>query len=346
MDFTKKDTGIGKGIAICLMIIHHLFNTRARILEGNSYIPLLVFKDIEIHIARFGKICVASFIFLSGYGLYLSFQKSDKNIAVYVINKLKKFYPVFWAQFIVFVPIGYLLYSNVTIIGQDTLRYVYDFKVILLSLFGLSSRFNGAWWFVTLYLELLILVFPIYYYLINKNIKAFFIFNAILFLISYNLDININLLLYQTSFAFGMFCAKYSVFSKPLIIKADKLNVAGIVAVICISVFLRFTMGAIYDFILAPVFIYSSIRLIKYCKMDTVFHFLGKYSFPMWINHNFFALYFFQSIMFYPKYSPLIVLSVIVTSLISSMIIEKVRITFWSRLTKSNLKPQQGNYIP
>ncbi len=334
MDFTKRYTSIGKGIAICLMIIHHLFNSPARILEGNSYIPLLIFADAEIHIARFGKICVASFLFLSGYGLYLGLQKSDKKTAAYVINKLKRFYPVFWAQFIVFVPIGFLFFNDVTIINQDILRYVVDLKVILLSFFGLSSRFNGAWWFVTLYIELLFLVFPLYYYLINKNIKVFLLLNMLLFLINYNLDISIKLLLYQTSFAFGMFCAKYNIFSSPFMKKVDKLNFLGIFIIFCLCIFLRFTLGIIYDFILAPVFIYSSVRLIKYIKMDNVFDYLGKYSFPMWLNHNFFALYFFQGIMYYPKYSPLIVLFVIIASLISSVIIEKIRCTVSDRITK------------
>jgi hypothetical protein len=334
MDFTKKDTSIGKGIAICLMIVHHLFNSKARILAGNSYIPMLIFADAEIHIARFGKICVASFIFLSGYGLYLGLQKSEKTTAAYVINKLKSFYPVFWAQFIVFVPIGFLFFNDVTIINQDTLRYVVDLKVILLSFFGLSSRFNGAWWFVTLYIELLLLVFPIYYYLLNKHIRVFLLLNVIFFLINYNLDISVKLLLYQTSFAFGMLCAKYNIFSTPFMKKADGLNFWGVVIIISLCFFLRSALGMIYDFILAPVFIYSSIRLLKYCKMDVVFDYLGKYSFPMWLNHNFFALYFFQSIMFYPKYSPLVILFVIISSLASSVIIEKLRYRVSQRITK------------
>lgn len=334
MAFTKRDTSIGKGIAICLMIIHHLFNSKDRILEGNTYIPILIFKDIEPLIAQFGKICVASFLFLSGYGLYLSFQKSDKKITAYIINKLKRFFPVYWAQLIVFVPIGFIFFSDVTVINQDTLRYVYDLKVILLSLFGMSNIYNGAWWFVTLYLELLIFIFPLYTYLINKKISIFILINLIIFIVNYTYDFPINLLLYHTSFAIGMISAKYDIFSTPLIEKFDKQNVLIITGIVFLCIVLRFTLGALYDFILAPVFIYSSVRLIKYLKIDNVADYLGKYSFPMWLNHNFFALYFFQNIMFYPKYSPLIVLFVIVSSLASSIIIEKIRCELFSQIIK------------
>jgi hypothetical protein len=339
MDFTKRDTNIGKGIAICLMVIHHLFNSKTRILEGNSYIPVLYYIDIEPYIAQFGKICIASFLFLSGYGLFLGFQKSNKKIITYVTKKLIKFYTVFWALFIVFVPIGFLFFNDVTIINQDTLRYVVDLKIILMSFLGMSNRFNGAWWFVTLYIQLLLLIFPLYYYLMNNNIKVFIIINALLFLINYSFDIPSKLLFWQTSFAFGMFCAKYNIFSTRLIEKADKLNFWGIITIICLCFLLRFRIGMVFDFILAPVFIYSSIRLVKYCKMNFIFEYLGAYSFPMWLNHNFFGLYFFQNIMFYPKYSPVIIIFVLISSLISSVVIEKLRLTvfmLFQRITKKD----------
>lgn len=334
MDFTRSDTNIGKGIAMCFMIIHHLFNSKIRILEGNSYIPLLYFVDAEIHVASFGKICVASFLFLSGYGLYLGMQRSNKKITNYVLNKLIGFYSTFWAQFIVFVPIGFLFFNDVTIINQDILRYVVDVKIIILSFLGLSNRFNGEWWFVELYIELLLLVFPLYYYLINKNIKVFIFVNLLILLINYN--ITFNLLFWQTSFAVGMLFAKYNLFSAPFIKKADKLNFFGVAAILSLCIMLRFVIGMGHDYILAPVFIYSSVRVIKWFKMDFIMEYIGKYSFPMWLNHTFFSLYFFQNIMFFPKYSPLIVIFVIISSLTSSVIIEKLRCAVSQRIIKKN----------
>jgi len=235
----------------------------------------------------------------------------------------------------VFVPIGYLFFSDVTIINQNVLRYVVDLKVILLSLLGFSNRFNGAWWFVTLYIELLCLILPSYYYLLNRNVKIFVLINLAVLLINYFYVIPNKLLIYQTSFAFGMFWAKYDLFSRPLVKKARDLNILGVIAIIAMSVLLRFTAGPLFDFILAPVFIYSSIKLLKYCKMNSIFEYLGKYSFPMWLNHNFFALYYFQDIMFYPRYSPLIILFIILSSLSSAVIIEKARTKVFCRPEKA-----------
>lgn len=71
LEFTKEHTLVAKSIAIILMFIHHLFAFPNR---GGIYFTVLpIFeiggKNIEYHLAIYGKICVAMYLFLSGYGM-------------------------------------------------------------------------------------------------------------------------------------------------------------------------------------------------------------------------------------------------------------------------------------
>jgi len=58
-----NDTSAVKGLAIIAMLLHHLFYTHSEYGEAVQQIGLV------------GKVCVAMFLFLSGYGLTVQFSK-------------------------------------------------------------------------------------------------------------------------------------------------------------------------------------------------------------------------------------------------------------------------------
>lgn len=64
--FNQIDSKKIYGIAILMMIYHHLFGITE---EFPNYISLFRNSDVEIHLATLGKLCVSFFVFLSGYGL-------------------------------------------------------------------------------------------------------------------------------------------------------------------------------------------------------------------------------------------------------------------------------------
>lgn len=69
--FTKSDTSVMKGVAIILMLIHHLFYSDELIRKCTLILPyedklLLLFSSLS-------KVCVAIFVLISGYGLYKSY---------------------------------------------------------------------------------------------------------------------------------------------------------------------------------------------------------------------------------------------------------------------------------
>ena len=79
MIFDIRQTNIAKGFAILLLMWHHLFFNSPK--NNNAFETILIFQDIpiECYIARFCKVCVSIFLFLSGYGLYKSWQKAQNS---------------------------------------------------------------------------------------------------------------------------------------------------------------------------------------------------------------------------------------------------------------------------
>ncbi len=74
--FTKDDTLKVKGVAIILMLFHHCFLNAARY-EGQivSFSP---FNEADVNYwCLFFKICVPIFVFLSAYGITISYKKVD-----------------------------------------------------------------------------------------------------------------------------------------------------------------------------------------------------------------------------------------------------------------------------
>ena len=223
VNFTKEHTQIAKGMAIILMLIHHLFAFPNRILTKQSYKSLLLINglQIEYYIGVFGKICVAMFLFLSGYGLYIITSKNNKFSIKDAIIRISRLYINYWTVFLIFIPIGFIFFGRTL-----------NIKEFILNFLGLSSSYNGEWWFFRLYVEL-ILITPILKIIVRDKLYLSFINIIMLVLLSkvinkiffylypikyitdtiiYN-DL-ISLLNWQSCFFMGYICAKFKLFTK------------------------------------------------------------------------------------------------------------------------------------
>ena len=158
---SKHDTLVLKGLAIIAMLLHHLY---CSIPDG-----IEPYNGVLAWMGKLGKICVAVFLFCSGYGLSAQFDKVKGfwNSCRYMAKRFISFYFNYWIVFIVFVPITVFLFhrplsaaygENVNLIK----RLVYDF-------FGVQGvmSYNITWWFNKLLL-ILYLLFPIVYFCVYK----------------------------------------------------------------------------------------------------------------------------------------------------------------------------------
>lgn len=162
-----RDTNALKGIALLLLLIHHLF-----------YIDNGMYDDISIAgrgivqtIGLWSKICVAIFVFLSGYGLTVQAEKIGGvgSLARFYWRRFTKLMLNYWFIWLIFVPIGVFVfhYSFAEAYGDNIgIKFLLDFTG-LINAFGLYG-YNVTWWFYSCII-LLYILFPFLYRLVKKD---------------------------------------------------------------------------------------------------------------------------------------------------------------------------------
>lgn len=315
---SKRNSLILKGGGILLMLIHHLF-----------YMPesQLLYNDITIHgvgvvnqIGLFCKLCVAVFVFVSGYGLATSTPK-DIKLKDYYWHRFKKLYLNYWFIWILFVPIGIFVFGRTLpdAYGEHVaLRGVLDF-LGLLKMFGVDS-YNPAWWFYNCII-ILYLVFP----LLNR-----FYLRTSYLVISISLTIGLlgfvpifNVISnYLFVFILGM------LFSKMPVLWLRETRIWQIlVAIIILSVW-RFTAASpkhIVDGLLCAGLAMLIYKMPLQNIVGRVFEELGKHSMNMFLIHSFISWWWFRKYI-YLTHNPLIILlSLLVTSYLLSVGIEWIK---------------------
>lgn len=348
MEFTKKQTSIAKGVAICLMFFHHLFNFQDysyRFLPGNSYTPLLYFFNSEDYLARFGSICVSMFLFLSGYGLFLGWTCSKQSPIRYSLDKIKDFYFTYWTYFLIFVPIGLLFFQKQTLWNSTQLRYSGDPITFLMNFLGWSSSYNEEWWFVRIFILTILFLCPIYLKMSETNPIWIAAISLVLLALSFKFDPYksvLNFAIWQPSFALGIISAKLNLFSSRSIRYLDKSGwiwvLCGLLVCVIAGLILRARVGIKLDFFIAPIFIYFSIITVEILHLNNLFAYLGAYSFPLWLIHSFFCYYYLQDFIYFPRWSPLIFLLLIVISILPILVIEQL-----GKIIKNGLRLRLSN---
>lgn len=139
-----QDSNVLKGVALILLLWHHLF-----------YVDNGMYSDIKVwdygvvnQIGQLGKVCVALFVFLSGYGLIVSTDPLTFKARLFYVKRYTKLYLNYWLIWLLFVPINILCFDR-------TFAVVYQSDVIpkfLIDLCGLScmcgtQTMNPTWWF-------------------------------------------------------------------------------------------------------------------------------------------------------------------------------------------------------
>lgn len=149
---TKEHSKMLYGVAIVLMVVHHLFCLPQRL--NCEYYSILGNGIVE-KIAWFCKICVAIYAFISGYAIYKKchYKEGEKfnfftRLGNYYLTALKQllgFLTRYWIVFAIFIPLGFAL------------KKLPDFSwdVFWESLKGFSSAYNGEWWYVKFYITVI-----------------------------------------------------------------------------------------------------------------------------------------------------------------------------------------------
>lgn len=328
MEISINKSNYLKGIAIILMLVHHLFAYPSRISPDITVYHMVDSVNIEMFVGLFGKICVSMFLFLSGYGFSLKTEVTFK----YIWGKLKNLYISYWIVLFIFVPIGILYFP-----GE---RYSLSPSLFFENLIGIKSTYNSEWWFFKLYV-LYVLSLPL---LSRLNIYPLL---GLLFLaalcgkglqyVSWAPEVVIEYCTWLLPFGFGM------VFGRSQKMPPDSWMVK-LITTLSRTHPLILLMVTVAVFIVAhnpglllvtPLFIIAMMKTADGLgsTVNRVVGELGKHSMYMWLTHSFYCYYFTQELIFAPRYTPLILLLLIVVSYLTSLVLSRIELAIKGRVT-------------
>lgn len=352
-NLSLSDTTVMKGIAIIAMLCHHTFTCRPSF--ETPYPEFLTALGI------LGKVCVSMFLFCSGYGLAVQYEKGINKIFTlnqkfiyslkFIVKRLLKFYTSYWFIFILFIPLGIFVFDrsladaygeNVNLIK----RISYD----LLGIQGFQS-YNITWWFNKLII-IFYLLFPIIF-IISRKIKFIGIFISFLLMRFANKFGELNyydLFFWQFPLVVGMYYAIYKDTLNNFSSSLSKYRITTYISVFVIFIFcvVQRLYGVIplgyITGIRVDTFLTLSILLILLFYIRNIpwlykpLSILGNHSMNIYLIHTFFNHYWdFSRKLLHDSYlrmGGVNVIALLLLCLVLSIIIEwlKEKI-YWNKLS-------------
>ena len=296
-DITIEKAEHLKGIALVFLFWHHLF--------GCNYLEdwMSLAKDANIMLGVSGRICIAMFLFCSGYGLYKSYISKENIKRSYipqkVISTLVPYWMIMIISIVILIILGkfnpfYIPINLVAWVHDDDILYVsfsWYIKLQLLLLITLPLiRFIEKKWkknFILDFLKYVILPFIIWFFL--KDFGKEGVFEGALQSLASTV---LFLLFWHPLFALGMIFAKYGIYSNTK--KFTERFPAALVIIISLMVcgfilFMRYLVSLFYqevsyysitDVICMPLFTTACLHIIDNMKIKSryVLPFIGKNS--------------------------------------------------------------------
>ena len=344
MEITVEKSNQLKAVAALMMLCLHLFN---RPYQG-LFEPLFFVgnQPISFYISLFCDASVPIFCFVSGYGLYFKFQNNPISYGKGNILRVKKLYINYWIILVLFaVVLGYFL--NAKGFPGSATKFLLNFS-------ALESSYNNSWWFFFTYL-LLVVSSAVLFKLIDLSslilllsIFVFFYFFAFYFRVYQPNLFSIGLLnwLQRQLSLFGTSLLPFSIGAIALKAKWNsKLSTffATILyknAVALFVIFLLFVIHALIpNFVIAPFLAVPFLCLFVQIKLpnciDTTLNYIAPHATNMWLVHMFFYLNFFEAFIYSLNYVLPIYLLLVLCSLLSSVIVNKINKFILSKLKLS-----------
>lgn len=324
---SKRNSLIIRGGAILLMLIHHLFYSPA---SRELYDDVIVSGiGLVNQLGIFSKVCVAIFVFLSGYGLVVSTPK-DVSLKDFYLHRFKKLYLNYWYIWLLFVPVSVFVFGRTFADAYGdhiAVKSVLDFFG-LLKMFGVNG-YNPTWWFYSCII-VLYLLFP----LLNKWLwrVPFFVICVSLTCGLLSRIPGINVIAgYLIVFVTGMLMARM-----PL----SWLKETKIWQLLLVLVLLSAWRFAKSTFVpVADTFICAGIAILVYKLplwhwLSRIFEELGKHSMNMFLTHTFIYYYWFKDYIYITRNPILIFLSLTISCYSLSVLIEwtKQKVGFYKLL--------------
>lgn len=349
MKFTKEHTMQMKGIALIILLFHHCFLNAQRwatvpyeklaTTKGWGYYPIS-FAPFSSHtiqyLASFSKICVAMFVFMTGYGMWVSYESQKKKTTM--SNYIKKrmvtlmtgFLIIFVVTEILAIPTG----RFIEVYGHDFRSVVY----MIIDALGLAKLlgtplFCLTWWYMSLAI-VLIMIFPFVHSIMEKY-QWVVVVASIIVPRACGFGQSTDLFRYLLAYTLGMYFAQHDLLAR-IKEKFMEQNVAGkllslIVSLIGLAVIIKCRQNAwigwkyldfwdgfaaMYVIVLSYIYILNGKWIVKGLG------FLGKHSMNIFLIHSFYRDVFFHKFTYSFYYAWLDYIVLMAISLVTSIVLE------------------------
>ena len=349
MKFTKEHTMQMKGIAIIILLFHHCFLNAQRwatvpyeklaTTKGWGYYPIS-FAPFSSHtiqyLASFSKICVAMFVFMTGYGMWVSYESQKKKTTM--SNYIKKrmvtlmtgFLIIFVVTEILAIPTG----RFIEVYGHDFRSVVY----MIIDALGLAKLlgtplFCLTWWYMSLAI-VLIMIFPFVHSIMEKY-QWIVVVASIIVPRACGFGQSTDLFRYLLAYTLGMYFAQHDLLAR-IKEKFMEQNVVGkllslIVSLIGLAVIIKCRQNAwigwkyldfwdgfaaMYVIVLSYIYILNGKWIVKGLG------FLGKHSMTIFLIHSFYRDVFFHKFTYSFYYAWLDYIVLMAISLVTSIVLE------------------------
>lgn len=349
MKFTKEHTMQMKGIAIIILLFHHCFLNAQRwatvpyeklaTTKGWGYYPIS-FAPFSSHtiqyLASFSKICVAMFVFMTGYGMWVSYESQKKKTTM--SNYIKKrmvtlmtgFLIIFVVTEILAIPTG----RFIEVYGHDFRSVVY----MIIDALGLAKLlgtplFCLTWWYMSLAI-VLIMIFPFVHSIMEKY-QWIVVVASIIVPRACGFGQSTDLFRYLLAYTLGIYFAQHDLLAR-IKEKFMEQNVVGkllslIVSLIGLAVIIKCRQNAwigwkyldfwdgfaaMYVIVLSYIYILNGKWIVKGLG------FLGKHSMNIFLIHSFYRDVFFHKFTYSFYYAWLDYIVLMAISLVTSIVLE------------------------
>ncbi len=317
--FDINATNASKGIALMLILWHHLFYQHPE------------YGFIVFFTAKLAKVCVGIFVILSGYGLSESVKNKNIDLFAFYKKRLKKLYFNYWIIAAIFIPIGIIFMdrSLVSVFGNHEYLKLAIQMIGLHRFTGVGYGYNATWWFMSLIVALYLL-FPFIYKIMQKYPYYFLLFSlTIMFLpLSYFPVLPPWIL----PFTLGIYLSNTNAFSVIIerLKKLGYMRFAVLIILILLVALQRsygfFLIGIKIDWLFGALIILLTTEVIIWSKkLQMIFSFIGIHAFNIFLFHTFIYHYYWKDFI-YSFNNPIIIFLVLLfVSIIISMIIELIK---------------------
>mgnify|MGYP003302869425 CR=1 FL=1 len=336
--FTKTDTLKTKGIAMLLLLFHHLFYSNS-VYETRDIDVMFLSRDVVQQIAIGARVCVWIFAFLSAYGLTHSYYEAKAN-NIDTVTFLKKRWvslmKPYWFMYIIFFLLSFVLFRNPLEVYQNNIIYLlFDFFAVA-DFFG-TPMLSAVWWYMC-FAQVLLFMIPLLAEFCNKFSSASCI---IIFIILQYIGSGIHspyggmYTNYLLAIVLAVVCARNKkllggVKTKSFMLQI--LEIVGLILLICGCIYIKNIYGA--DDTVKITTLLSGIAVLALCTLvhkyitnsfiEKILVFLGNHSGNIFMMHWFIYAYY-PDVIYYSKNVIISWLCLLAISVIVSMLIEKVK---------------------